>query len=291
MLDRPEASPPPTRCLPIASPAARISSPRSASPRADRARHRGAALRFHRARRQRRRVRQHDFLLQRRRPGRRRRPSAPARRRAPALLIGHSLGGAAVLAARRKDPRGARGRHHRGAVRPRPRRRICSRTSIDGHPHARARSRWRSPAGRSASGASFWTTSPSSSLTTRSRRCARRCWCCIRRPTTIVGIENASAIFTAARHPKSFVSLAGADHLLSRRRDAVYVADVIAAWAERYLERGRPPSRRPSERARARSWSRETARANSSRRSVGPHRAARRRAGLGRRPRQRARPL
>ena len=51
----------------------------------------------------------------------------------------------------------------------------------------------------------------------------------------IVGIENASRIFTAARHPKSFVSLAGADHLLSRRSDAAYVANVIHAWAERYL--------------------------------------------------------
>jgi uncharacterized OsmC-like protein/alpha/beta superfamily hydrolase len=51
-----------------------------------------------------------------------------------------------------------------------------------------------------------------------------------------VGIDNASAIFTAARHPKSFVSLDGADHLISKRRDAVYAADVIAAWAERYLD-------------------------------------------------------
>lgn len=52
----------------------------------------------------------------------------------------------------------------------------------------------------------------------------------------VVGVENAAAIFTAAKHPKSFVSLADADHLLSRRSDAVYVANVIAAWAERYLE-------------------------------------------------------
>lgn len=51
-----------------------------------------------------------------------------------------------------------------------------------------------------------------------------------------VGIENASAIFLAAKHPKSFVSLAGADHLISRQADAAYVANVIAAWAERYLE-------------------------------------------------------
>jgi putative redox protein len=52
----------------------------------------------------------------------------------------------------------------------------------------------------------------------------------------IVGIENATFIFTAAKHPKSFVSLAGADHLLSRRSDATYVANVIGAWAERYLD-------------------------------------------------------
>ena len=52
----------------------------------------------------------------------------------------------------------------------------------------------------------------------------------------IVAIDNASRIFTAAKHPKSFVSLAGADHLLSRRSDAAYVAHVIQAWAERYLE-------------------------------------------------------
>ncbi len=53
----------------------------------------------------------------------------------------------------------------------------------------------------------------------------------------IVGIENASHIFTAARHPKSFVSLDNADHLLSRKSDATYVADVIAAWADRYLDK------------------------------------------------------
>jgi len=51
-----------------------------------------------------------------------------------------------------------------------------------------------------------------------------------------VGIDNATKIFVAAKHPKSFVSLAGADHLLTQRRDASYVADVIAAWAERYLD-------------------------------------------------------
>jgi uncharacterized OsmC-like protein/fermentation-respiration switch protein FrsA (DUF1100 family) len=51
-----------------------------------------------------------------------------------------------------------------------------------------------------------------------------------------VSIDSATRIFVAAKHPKSFVSLADANHLLSARRDANYVADVIAAWAERYIE-------------------------------------------------------
>jgi len=51
----------------------------------------------------------------------------------------------------------------------------------------------------------------------------------------VVGIENASKIFLAARHPKSFVSLDDADHLLTRGEDADYAAAVIAAWAGKYL--------------------------------------------------------
>ena len=53
----------------------------------------------------------------------------------------------------------------------------------------------------------------------------------------IVGIENASGIFLAAKHPRSFVSLDDADHLLTRRADARYVAEVIGAWAGRYIDR------------------------------------------------------
>lgn len=52
----------------------------------------------------------------------------------------------------------------------------------------------------------------------------------------MVGIENAQAIYRAAKHPKSFVSLDDADHLLSRKSDAVYVASVIAAWVIRYVD-------------------------------------------------------
>lgn len=53
----------------------------------------------------------------------------------------------------------------------------------------------------------------------------------------IVGVDNAAEIFRAARHPKSFVSLDDADHLLTRREDAEYAAGLLAAWVERYVDR------------------------------------------------------
>ena len=55
-----------------------------------------------------------------------------------------------------------------------------------------------------------------------------------------VGINNAGNIFASAKHPKSFISLDGADHLLSKRSDAIYVADIIGSWAERYVEALQP---------------------------------------------------
>lgn len=54
----------------------------------------------------------------------------------------------------------------------------------------------------------------------------------------IVGLENASLIFQAARHPKSFVALDGADHLLTVADSADYAAGIIAAWASRYARVG-----------------------------------------------------
>ncbi|MBI1365785.1 MAG: alpha/beta fold hydrolase [Alphaproteobacteria bacterium] len=51
----------------------------------------------------------------------------------------------------------------------------------------------------------------------------------------VVGVENATEIFVAAKHPKSFISLDDADHLLSNAKDARYAATVIAAWAGRYI--------------------------------------------------------
>lgn len=55
-----------------------------------------------------------------------------------------------------------------------------------------------------------------------------------------VGIDNATKIFVPAKHPKSFVSLDHADHLLTKPADALYAADVIAAWASRYVDTAKP---------------------------------------------------
>ncbi|THF25794.1 alpha/beta hydrolase [Pseudomonas atacamensis] len=52
---------------------------------------------------------------------------------------------------------------------------------------------------------------------------------------TTVAIDQAQKIFQAAKHPKSFISLDTADHLLSNSRDAEYVATCIASWFSRYI--------------------------------------------------------
>jgi len=87
-----------------------------------------------------------------------------------------------------------------------------------------------------------------------------------------VGIDNATRIFVAAKHPKSFVSLAGADHLLTQRSDSAYVADVIAAWATRYLDPVAPGQAADSGEAPRRVVVRETRNSKLQQTvSVGPH--------------------
>ncbi len=56
----------------------------------------------------------------------------------------------------------------------------------------------------------------------------------------VVGIDNATRLFMAKKHPKSFVTLDTADHLISRPEDAEYAAEVIAAWARRYVDLAPP---------------------------------------------------
>jgi putative redox protein len=68
-------------------------------------------------------------------------------------------------------------------------------------------------------------------------RTLRRALLVMHSPTdNTVGIANASKIFQAARHPRSFVSLEGADHLLTGRNQATRAARIISAWADPYLD-------------------------------------------------------
>ena len=60
---------------------------------------------------------------------------------------------------------------------------------------------------------------------------------------TTVGIENAAKMYAAAHHPKSFISLDGADHLLSKRADSSYAGKMIASWVEKYLN---PENKKPA---------------------------------------------
>lgn len=58
----------------------------------------------------------------------------------------------------------------------------------------------------------------------------------------VVGIGNATKLFVAARHPKSFISLDGSDHFLSGEVDTEFAADMIASWASKYLPAGAGPA-------------------------------------------------
>jgi uncharacterized OsmC-like protein/alpha/beta superfamily hydrolase len=53
---------------------------------------------------------------------------------------------------------------------------------------------------------------------------------------TIVGIDNAAEIYQHAKHPKSFITLDGSDHLLSKAPDSLYAGQMISSWADRYME-------------------------------------------------------
>lgn len=57
---------------------------------------------------------------------------------------------------------------------------------------------------------------------------------------TVVSIDHARKIYNAAKHPKSFISLDHANHLLTNKADAIYVANVLSAWASRYLNNQQP---------------------------------------------------
>jgi alpha/beta superfamily hydrolase len=152
--------------------------------------------------------------------------------KAPALLIGHSLGGAAVLAAAGEVPEAkavvtiaapSDPAHVTGLFRdriPEIEARGEAEVQLAGRPFRIKRQ--------------FLLDAAEHHLAAKVGA-LRRALLVLHSPTdATVDISNATRIFTAAKHPKSYVSLDRADHLLSARPHAIYAANVIAAWAEPY---------------------------------------------------------
>jgi putative redox protein len=154
---------------------------------------------------------------------------------APQLLIGHSLGGAAVLAA-------APGIASATAVAtigaPAEPAHVLQRFGADLETIRREGRAEVTLAGRRFEvGRGFLEDTEAEVLTDRLAH-LRKALLVLHAPRDMeVGLDNATRIFVAARHPKSFVSLDEADHLLGRAEDADYAAGVIAAWAARYVDR------------------------------------------------------
>lgn len=158
---------------------------------------------------------------------------------APALLVGHSLGGAAVLGARARiaevravvtlnapcDP--AHATQLFSAARPELEAKGEAEVSIGGRPFRIKKALLLDLADQPMQEAI-------GSL--------KAALLVMHAPAdNVVGIDNARRIFEAARHPKSFISLDGANHLLSNRADASFAARVISAWAARYVIAGDAP--------------------------------------------------
>jgi uncharacterized OsmC-like protein/alpha/beta superfamily hydrolase len=153
--------------------------------------------------------------------------------RAPALLIGHSLGGAAVLAAAHRIPEA---RAVATIAAPSDPGQVTGLFKDDVE-HIRAEGeREVLLAGRAFRIRREFLDDVAEHKLLERVADLRKALLVLHSPADdVVGIDNASRIFLAAKHPKSFVSLADADHLLTRRSDALYGAHVIAAWAERYV--------------------------------------------------------
>ena len=153
--------------------------------------------------------------------------------RAPALLIGHSLGGSAVLAAAAQIPEAVGVATIGAPFEPKHVARLfdASLEEIESNGQANVE----------LGGRQF--TIRKSFIEDLQQHCnaerigeMKKALVVFHSPQDqVVGIDNARMIYQAARHPKSFISLDGADHLLRRRSDSRYAAEVLAAWASRYL--------------------------------------------------------
>ena len=153
--------------------------------------------------------------------------------RAPALLVGHSLGGTAVLAAASRIPEAAAvatigspfdPNHVLGLIKD-------SVEKIDREGDARVGIGGRDFRIKKQ----FLDDIRAHKIGAAVERLGKALMVMHSPRDAIVNIDNAARIFIAAKHPKSFVSLDPADHLLLRREDALYAAELLAAWASRYL--------------------------------------------------------
>ena len=157
---------------------------------------------------------------------------------APMLLIGHSLGGAAVLAAAGQIPE-ARGVVTIGA--PADAEHVLHQFAADIETIEREGSAEVTLAGRKFRIGKGFVDAARATTLTEAIAGLRASLLVMHSPIDqTVGIDNATRIFSAARHPKSFVSLDTADHLLSKAEDAEFAAEVIAGWASRLLPKDEP---------------------------------------------------
>jgi putative redox protein len=152
---------------------------------------------------------------------------------APRLLIGHSLGGAAVLAAAREIPEAVAIATIGAPFEPAHVRRLLAPalSAIEAAGEATVEI-----AGRAFRVKKQFLEDIGSRDNREAIASLRKALLIFHSPRdATVSIDNAAQIYAAARHPKSFVSLDDADHLLTRKEDSEYVAAVLAAWASRYL--------------------------------------------------------
>jgi len=161
---------------------------------------------------------------------------------APSLLVGHSLGGAAVLSATPALPSVTAVATIGAPFDPGHIRHLFpeeARAELRRHGRAEV-----TLAGRTFTvGAQLLEDAGRHQLATTLKTLGRALLVLHAPTDDLVDVDNARQIYEAARHPKSFVSLDGADHLLTRPVDAEYVADVLATWSARYLpEPPAPPA-------------------------------------------------